>query len=131
MALRNRIRTIFCLLTLSAVPVIILNSCENKDVICTMEFRMLSVEILGDSTDRIYSIDSRNGDTIDGYEIFDLNWCFADDGEWFNRLKEDENRTVSITAISKGGKSVKTSCVITRDACHIEKVSGPGKIIYP
>mgnify|MGYP000090534068 CR=1 FL=1 len=112
------------------LALLILNSCENKDVLCTMEFRMLSVEILGDSTDRVYSIDSRNGDTIEGYEIFDSNWCFADDGEWFNRLKENEKRTINVKAISKSGKSVSATCVVTRDACHIEKVSGPNSIAY-
>lgn len=119
------------LLVASVIAALLINSCDEQDVLCTMEFRMLSIEVFGDSTIRMYTIDNRKGDTIEGYEIFDSNWCFADDGEWFNRLKTDEKRTLVVTAISNGGKKINTSCVITRDECHIEKVSGPKSISYP
>ena len=119
------------LLVASLIAALSITSCDEQDVMCTMEFRMLSIEVLGDSTARMYTIDVRKGDTVEGHEIFDSNWCFADDGEWFNRLKKDEKRTLEVTAISTGGKKINTSCVITRDECHIEKVSGPKSISYP
>jgi len=119
------------LLVSALIAVLSITSCDEQDVLCTMEFRMLSVKVSGDSTVRMYTVDVRNKDTIEGYEIFDSNWCFADDGEWFNRLKRDEKRTINIVALSKSGKTVKAECVITRDACHIDKVAGPQSIEYP
>jgi hypothetical protein len=124
-------------LFLVILPFIVISimSCRgNEPVFCTMEFRMITVSVKNDSVIRAFVVDSKQKDTLASETIWsdasrnDLK--VADDGEIFNRLKNGEKRDYKFTAISSQGKPITSTFVISRDNCHIIKISGPTELSF-
>ncbi len=105
-------------------------------VLCTMEFRMLTVSIK-DKAGNFYNADKVETYTPTGKMIFsqsspsffpDSSYVVIDDNN-MKDLTKNVNTTVDFK-IYKGNAVVKkVQYVVTADCCHISKVSGDTEII--
>lgn len=116
-------------LILSMLFVVMLSFQCKKDSACTMEFRIVSIQVIGESLDDFYTIRNSNGDTL-RYENFapDQNTYTVLDDNFHVYLKNAIENFTFIGVIG-GQKVVEESFVIKGDNCHFEKVSGPGSVI--
>lgn len=115
--------------------------CDGDDgtqlVICTEEFRSLSVTVIDGTGAPVEDLDISVVRTRDGF-TFDIGQDLAfNPGEYviFDDGFKDEvtpaGEAIQVTA-TKDGVSVTGSYVIATDAlgCHIEKVSGPDTLVW-
>jgi len=102
--------------------VISCNKKENSEIACTMEFRIITVEISGPELDDFYSIQISNGDTLrfDVYTRINNLYPIVDDS--FS-VKEGIEKRIDFVAI-RGDQIRKSPYTFTSDGCHIIKKSG-------
>ncbi len=115
---------------LIVVSILIVSSCtKEEEVICTMEWRYISIDVKGGVLDDFYTIRKYTGDTI-RYEkdnIIGNNSYIILSDNYQNKIKNKEE-----IFIFKGyiidSLVVNEQYVIKADECHINYVSGKKEI---
>jgi hypothetical protein len=95
-----------------------------KESVCTMEFRTVSIQVVGEQLDDFFTIRNINGDTL-RYELIAIDqgaYPVLDDNAMFFLKNKTENFT--FIGILEGQKVVEENFIIKADDCHIEKMSG-------
>ncbi len=108
------------------------NSCE--DVICTMEFRTVSVKVNDQNNnfvklDDYYTIRTGTGDTIRNHTsslIIPDNYIVLTDG--YRKKMENQTDVFRFVGVLNGNIVVDQPMTISADCCHITRESGPSEI---
>ena len=112
------------------VSILILISCtKDEEVICTMEYRYISIDVKGGILDDFYTIRKYNGDTI-RYEkdnILGNNSYIILSDNYQNKIKNKEEIFIFKGYITDS-LVVNEQYVIKADECHINYVSGKKEI---
>ena len=115
---------------LIVVSVLILISCtKDEEVICTMEYRYISIDVKGGILDDFYTIRKYTGDTI-RYEkdnIIGNNSYIILSDNYQNKIKNREEIFIFKGYITDS-LVVNEQYVIKADECHINYVSGKKEI---
>ena len=102
---------------------------EEKEVICTMEWRYISIDVKGGVLDNFYTIRKYTGDTI-RYEkdnILGNNSYIILSDNYQNKIKNKEEIFIFKGYITDS-LVVNEQYVIKADECHINYVSGKKEI---
>ena len=111
---------VICILTLS-------QSCHKKPVnptYCTLEYRTISIEVIGDTLDDFYTIRQNTGDTIrlsNNYTIGNSYPILVDN---YQQQIENKTETFQFYGLIHDSIVIHEPFVIKADQCHIEYVSG-------
>ena len=115
---------------LIVVSVLILISCtKDEEVICTMEYRYISIDVKGGILDDFYTIRKYTGDTI-RYEkdnIIGNNSYIILSDNYQNKIKNKEEIFIFKGYITDS-LVVNEQFIIKADECHIDYVSGKKEI---
>ena len=115
---------------LIVVSILILISCtKDEEVICTMEYRYISIDVKGGILDDFYTIRKYTGDTI-RYEkdnILGNNSYIILSDNYQNKIKNKEEIFIFKGYITDS-LVVNEQYVIKADECHIDYVSGKKEI---
>lgn len=115
---------------LIVVSILILISCtKDEEVICTMEYRYISIDVKGGILDDFYTIRKYTGDTI-RYEkdnIIGNNSYIILSDNYQNKIKNKEEIFIFKGYITDS-LVVNEQYVIKADECHINYVSGKKEI---
>ena len=98
---------------------------EKEDVMCTMEFRTVTITVNGTDLDQYYTLRELTGDTIrinrmnvPGDKVYPV----LDDN--FQQTIENKTEQFSFRGFINGVMVVNEPFVIKADQCHIEYMSG-------
>lgn len=98
--------------------------------ICTEEFRMISVTVIGAELDEYYTLRNKNGDTIrlEYFQKFGntISYPVLDDS--FQSSIANKNEEFTFVGIIDDKEVINEPYVIGADECHIDKVSGTNEI---
>ena len=115
---------------LIVVSILIIISCtKDEEVICTMEYRYISIDVKGGILDDFYTIRKYTGDTI-RYEkdnIIGNNSYIILSDNYQNKIKNKEEIFIFKGYITDS-LVVNEQYVIKADECHINYVSGKKEI---
>ena len=115
---------------LIVVSILILISCtKDEEVICTMEYRYISIDVKGGILDDFYTIRKYTGDTI-RYEkdnILGNNSYIILSDNYQNKIKNKEEIFIFKGYITDS-LVVNEQYIIKADECHINYVSGKKEI---
>ena len=115
---------------LIVVSILILISCtKDEEVICTMEYRYISIDVKGGILDDFYTIRKYTGDTI-RYEkdnIIGNNSYIILSDNYQNKIKNKEEIFIFKGYITDS-LVVNEQYIIKADECHINYVSGKKEI---
>ena len=115
---------------LIVVSILIIISCtKDEEVICTMEYRYISIDVKGGILDDFYTIRKYTGDTI-RYEkdnIIGNNSYIILSDNYQNKIKNKEEIFIFKGYITDS-LVVNEQYVIKADECHINYVSGKNEI---
>ncbi len=115
---------------LIVVSVLILISCtKDEEVICTMEYRYISIDVKGGILDDFYTIRKYTGDTIRNEKdnIIGNNSYIILSDNYQNKIKNKEEIFIFKGYITDS-LVVNEQYVIKADECHINYVSGKKEI---
>ena len=115
---------------LIVVSVLILISCtKDEEVICTMEYRYISIDVKGGILDDFYTIRKYTGDTIRNEKdnIIGNNSYIILSDNYQNKIKNKEEIFIFKGYITDS-LVVNEQYVIKADECHIDYVSGKKEI---
>jgi hypothetical protein len=113
---------------LIAFCIVMLLSCkDNKEdmVVCTMEFRMVSIQVNGPTLDTFYTIRLSTGDTIrpiSGRQFQENTYTVLDDN--YQPLLVNAEDSFRFYGILQQQQVVNEVFKIKADRCHIDYVSG-------
>ena len=115
---------------LIVVSILIIISCtKDEEVICTMEYRYISIDVKGGILDDFYTIRKYTGDTI-RYEkdnILGNNSYIILSDNYQNKIKNKEEIFIFKGYITDS-LVVNEQYIIKADECHINYVSGKKEI---
>ena len=115
---------------LIVVSILIIISCtKDEEVICTMEYRYISIDVKGGILDDFYTIRKYTGDTI-RYEkdnIIGNNSYIILSDNYQNKIKNKEEIFIFKGYITDS-LVVNEQYIIKADECHINYVSGKKEI---
>ena len=115
---------------LIVVSILILISCtKDEEIICTMEYRYISIDVKGGILDDFYTIRKYTGDTI-RYEkdnIIGNNSYIILSDNYQNKIKNKEEIFIFKGYITDS-LVVNEQFIIKADECHIDYVSGKKEI---
>jgi hypothetical protein len=115
---------------LIVVSILILISCtKDEEVICTMEYRYISIDVKGGILDDFYTIRKYTGDTIRNEKdniIVNNSYIILSDN-YQNKIKNKEEIFIFKGYITDS-LVVNEQYVIKADECHINYVSGKKEI---
>ena len=115
---------------LIVVSVLILISCtKDEEVICTMEYRYISIDVKGGILDDFYTIRKYTGDTIRNEKdnIIGNNSYIILSDNYQNKIKNKEEIFIFKGYITDS-LVVNEQYIIKADECHIDYVSGKKEI---
>ena len=115
---------------LIVVSVLILISCtKDEEVICTMEYRYISIDVKGGILDDFYTIRKYTGDTIRNEKdnIIGNNSYIILSDNYQNKIKNKEEIFIFKGYITDS-LVVNEQFIIKADECHIDYVSGNKEI---
>jgi hypothetical protein len=114
----------FLVLSSAFIFVMLLSFQCKRETACTMEFRTVGIQVIGDPLDDFYTIRNLNGDTLryENYGFEDNYYIILDDN--FHVYLKNSSENFTFIGIINGEKVVDEAFVIRGDDCHIEKVSG-------
>ena len=115
---------------LMVVSILILISCtKDEEVICTMEYRYISIDVKGGILDDFYTIRKYTGDTIRNEKdnIIGNNSYIILSDNYQNKIKNKEEIFIFKGYITDS-LVVNEQYVIKADECHINYVSGKKEI---
>lgn len=115
---------------LIVVSILILISCtKDEEVICTMEYRYISIDVKGGILDDFYTIRKYTGDTIRNEKdnIIGNNSYIILSDNYQNKIKNKEEIFIFKGYITDS-LVVNEQFIIKADECHINYVSGKKEI---
>ena len=115
---------------LMVVSILILISCtKDEEVICTMEYRYISIDVKGGILDDFYTIRKYTGDTIRNEKdnIIGSNSYIILSDNYQNKIKNKEEIFIFKGYITDS-LVVNEQFIIKADECHIDYVSGKKEI---
>ena len=115
---------------LIVVSILILISCtKDEEVICTMEYRYISIDVKGGILDDFYTIRKYTGDTIRNEKdnIIGNNSYIILSDNYQNKIKNKEEIFIFKGYITDS-LVVNEQYIIKADECHINYVSGKKEI---
>ena len=115
---------------LIVVSILIVSSCtKEEEVICTMEWRYISIDVKGGVLDNFYTIRKYTGDTIrhEKDNILGNNSYIILSDNYQNKIKNIEEIFIFKGYIT-GSLVVNEQYIIKADECHINYVSGKKEI---
>ena len=115
---------------LMVVSILILISCtKDEEVICTMEYRYISIDVKGGILDDFYTIRKYTGDTIRNEKdnIIGNNSYIILSDNYQNKIKNKEEIFIFKGYITDS-LVVNEQFIIKADECHINYVSGKKEI---
>lgn len=115
---------------LIVVSILIIISCtKDEEVICTMEYRYISIDVKGGILDDFYTIRKYTGDTIRNEKdnIIGSNSYIILSDNYQNKIKNKEEIFIFKGYITDS-LVVNEQYVIKADECHINYVSGKKEI---
>lgn len=115
---------------LIVVSILIIISCtKDEEVICTMEYRYISIDVKGGILDDFYTIRKYTGDTIRNEKdnIIGNNSYIILSDNYQNKIKNKEEIFIFKGYITDS-LVVNEQYVIKADECHIDYVSGKKEI---
>ena len=115
---------------LIVVSILIVSSCtKEEEVICTMEWRYISIDVKGGVLDNFYTIRKYTGDTIrhEKDNILGNNSYIILSDNYQNKIKNKEEIFIFKGYIT-GSLVVNEQYIIKADECHINYVSGKKEI---
>lgn len=116
------------ILLISICSLTVFQSCHKKlinQTYCTLEYRTVSIQVIGDTLDDYYTIRQTSGDTIrinNINSIFENNYPVLDDN--YQQHIENSTETFLFYGLINDSIVVREPFVIKADRCHIEYVSG-------
>jgi hypothetical protein len=100
-----------------------------KPIVCTEEFRIVSLTVTGEPLTDYYTIRVSSGDTIRHTGVYQSgdNWypVLTDDYHPHMQRKKEEYR---FTGLRDGAIVVDEIFEISSDKCHIQQISGKSKV---
>ena len=115
---------------LIVVSILIIISCtKDEEVICTMEYRYISIDVKGGILDDFYTIRKYTGDTIRNEKdnIIGNNSYIILSDNYQNKIKNKEEIFIFKGYITDS-LVVNEQFIIKADECHIDYVSGNKEI---
>ena len=115
---------------LIVVSILILISCtKDEEIICTMEYRYISIDVKGGILDDFYTIRKYTGDTIRNEKdnIIGNNSYIILSDNYQNKIKNKEEIFIFKGYITDS-LVVNEQYIIKADECHINYVSGKKEI---
>lgn len=115
---------------LIVVSILIIISCtKDEEVICTMEYRYISIDVKGGILDDFYTIRKYTGDTIRNEKdnIIGNNSYIILSDNYQNKIKNKEEIFIFKGYITDS-LVVNEQFIIKADECHIDYVSGKKEI---
>ena len=115
---------------LIVVSILIIISCtKDEEVICTMEYRYISIDVKGGRLDDFYTIRKYTGDTIRNEKdnIIGNNSYIILSDNYQNKIKNKEEIFIFKGYITDS-LVVNEQFIIKADECHIDYVSGKKEI---
>ena len=115
---------------LIVVSILIIISCtKDEEVICTMEYRYISIDVKGGILDDFYTIRKYTGDTIRNEKdnIIGSNSYIILSDNYQNKIKNKEEIFIFKGYITDS-LVVNEQFIIKADECHIDYVSGKKEI---
>ena len=115
---------------LIVVSILIIISCtKDEEVICTMEYRYISIDVKGGILDDFYTIRKYTGDTIRNEKdnIIGNNSYIILSDNYQNKIKNKEEIFIFKGYITDS-LVVNEQYIIKADECHINYVSGKKEI---
>ena len=115
---------------LIVVSILIVSSCtKEEEVICTMEWRYISIDVKGGVLDDFYTIRKYTGDTIrhEKDNILGNNSYIILSDNYQNKIKNKEEIFIFKGYITDS-LVVNEQYIIKADECHINYVSGKKEI---
>ena len=115
---------------LIVVSILIIISCtKDEEVICTMEYRYISIDVKGGILDDFYTIRKYTGDTIRNEKdnIIGNNSYIILSDNYQNKIKNKEEIFIFKGYITDS-LVVNEQFIIKADECHINYVSGKKEI---
>ncbi len=110
--------------------VIIPTSCK-RDTYCTDDYRMIIVQVTGDTLDEYYTVRNINQDTIrhstDGFPPGNSPSLVVLTDSYFEHIRESESEFIFVGLIDDSVR-VWEPYIIGADECHIYLVNGPAQI---
>jgi len=107
------------------------DSQSNNNLACTAEFRMVSIEVVGDSLTDFFTYHSATGDTIrhnDSFLPFQMTYLVLTDNSKSIILDSDSTSFV-FKGFIDDSMVVNEPFEIGANRCHIFKISGRSKIV--
>lgn len=129
----NIMKNIFPFLFLLYVLSAVFTSCAEKEkpVMCTMEFRTVTIKVNGAPLDEFFTIRLKSNDTLrlSRENIMEENvYPVLDDG--FQKMLESKTEEFRFIGFKNNVMVVNEPFVIRADKCHIEYVSGRRETEY-
>ena len=115
------------LFLLSILTVLVIYACKSSSdgMMCTMEFRTVTITVNGSDLDSYFTIRQLTGDTIRIVRVNisgDKVYPVLDDN--FQHLLQDQTENFRFQGMINGNVVVDEPFVIKADKCHIQYVSG-------
>ncbi|TVQ75757.1 MAG: hypothetical protein EA358_11000 [Flavobacteriales bacterium] len=105
---------------------LLLSSCNDDDIYCTEEFRVISIEVVGEPLTEHYSIRQSNSDTIRHNDEGGQTYTVLDDN-YLSQLKNQQD-TFRFQGFINDTLRVDELFVIKADECHVIYVSGRRRV---
>lgn len=131
--LANIMKNILPAVFLIYILALVFSSCAEKEkpVMCTMEFRTVSIIVNGDPLDEFFTIRLKTNDTLrlSSDNLIDPNtYPVLDDS--FQKILEGKTEEFRFLGFKNNVMVVNEPFVIRADKCHIEYVSGKKETEY-
>lgn len=105
-------------------------ACEKtSEVVCTMEFRILQVEVNNRTLDSFYTVRTSTGET---FRLTHYLWSGGNSypiaTDSLASVLRNRTENFQFRGYIGGVRVIDQTYQISADACHVNKVSGPAKI---
>jgi hypothetical protein len=101
--------------------------CVDNGQMCTEEFKIVGVEITGETLDDHFTIRMATGDTLrHSHDISETFYTVLDDN--MQSTLEGKSEMFNFIGIKNGSKVVEEEYEFEADECHIERITGPTEI---
>ena len=109
---------------------VLIASCD-PSVVCTQEFRAVTVFNAGLPLTKTYTLDNTNGDTLAKYDIWTAETYVVVSDLEMNRIGTNQTRQFTFYGERNGNIVCQEVYTISTDMCHITKVSGADTLLCP
>lgn len=103
--------------------------CKKDEPVCTMEFRTVSIKVIGEPLDDFYTIRNSNGDTLRFEQYMSEGGYYVVLDDSFHQAIKNSTENFTAVGVINGSKVLEEVFVIKADACHVDKVSGAEEVV--